>query len=146
MITEAGADPLQATMGSLFRSSKKAVCFSENMQHPSFGIRDDRILGEDKLFCLFLLCGSILRWSLTVLSAPIPTHHPRLVVHLRGVCFLSACFSIPVPAQLCFLLWNHVHTVCSALIRGLCSAAVVFTVHPQVNMPTYSRPWWEISV
>lgn len=122
--------------------------FSENMKHPSHHIREDRILGEDELFCLLLVCGFFLRWSLTVLSALVPTHHPLLVVHFRGVCFLSAWFSIPVSAQLCFLLWNHIYTVCSALMcfRGLCSAAVVLAVHPQVNTPTYSQLWWETLV
>lgn len=129
----------------LIRSSKWADCFFENMKHPSLHIKEDRILGEDKLFCLLLLCDSFLRWSLTALSALVPTHHPRLVVHFRGVCFLSAWFSIPVSAQLCFLLWNHVYTVYSALMcfRELCSAAVVLTVHPHVNTPTFSRLWWE---
>lgn len=105
--------------------------------------------------CLFLTfeyleLSAFLRWSPAVLSAPVPTHHPLLVVHFRGLCFLSARFSIPVSAQLRFLLWNLVHCLlCANVLRRTvfsCNCAPPPTPHTHVNTWTCFRRWWETSV
>lgn len=52
-----------------------------------------------------------------------PCSHPSplLVAQCRAFCFVSAWFSIPFSAQLCFLLWNLVHC-------GLCANVLQRTV------------------